>query len=77
MLSELILPLAVIYNITELHTPDYILIYMSMEPWRNDNDRVKTKNAEKNLSQCHFVNHKFHTDWPRCNPGPLWWETGD
>jgi hypothetical protein len=40
----------------------------------NDIDRGKPKNSEKNLSQCHFVNHKSHTDWPGREPGPpRWW----
>jgi hypothetical protein len=29
------------------------------EPRWNDIDRGKPKNSEKNLSQCHFVHHKF------------------
>jgi hypothetical protein len=29
----------------------------------------KAKNSVKNLSQCHFVNHKTHMDWPVANPG--------
>jgi hypothetical protein len=33
-------------------------------------DRRKPKNSEKNLSQCHFVNHKSHMDWPGRKPGP-------
>ena len=37
----------------------------------------KTKYFEKNLTQCHVVHHKSHTDWPEVQPGPLWWQTGD
>jgi hypothetical protein len=33
----------------------------------------KTENSEKNLFQCHFVQHKYHTDWL----GPTQWEAGD
>jgi hypothetical protein len=29
----------------------------------------KPKNSEKNLSQCHFVRHKFHWIDPGTNPG--------
>jgi hypothetical protein len=46
--------------------------------WRwNDIDRGKPKNSEKNLSQCHFVHNKSHTDWPDREPGTSRWETGD
>jgi hypothetical protein len=37
----------------------------------------KLKNQDKNLSQCHFVNHKSHMDWPRHEPMPLQWGAGD
>jgi hypothetical protein len=36
------------------------IIYENGEPWWNDTDKEKLKNSEKNLSQCHFVHHKFH-----------------
>lgn len=34
----------------------------------------KTKEVKENLAQCHFILHKSHVDWPRCEPKPLQWE---
>ena len=36
---------------------------MSVEHWRNDTDRRKSKYWQKNLSLRHFVPDKSHTDW--------------
>jgi hypothetical protein len=34
-----------------------------MEHWWNVIGRGKPKYPDKNLSQCHFVHHKFHMGW--------------
>jgi len=36
----------------------------------NDPDNGKSKYSVKNLSPCHFINHKFHMDWSRIEPKP-------
>ena len=42
----------------------------------NDTDKGKLQYLEKNLSQLHFVHHKYHMDWPGPEPGAQWWEAG-
>jgi hypothetical protein len=61
---------------------DYIALmkdewYVSMVHWWNDNERGKLKYPEKTLSQCHFVHHKSHTDWPGIVQVPPQWEAND
>jgi hypothetical protein len=41
------------------------------------NGQGKADNSEKNLSQCHFIHHKPHMDWPGIEPGPPQWKAGD
>jgi hypothetical protein len=43
----------------------------------NETDRGNPKYSEKNLSQCHFVDHKSHMDRPGIEPGPPQSEVGD
>jgi hypothetical protein len=61
--------------ISILRIPQIIWVWRVTVVWYVD--RRKPKNSEKNLSQCHFVHHKSHMDWPGCEPGPPRWEAGD
>jgi hypothetical protein len=38
--------------------------------WYNS-DSEELKYLSKNLSQCHFVHHKYHMDWLGIEPGRL------
>jgi hypothetical protein len=46
---------------------------MSVEHSWNDSDSEKPQYSDKNLSQCHFVNHKSHMDWPGIEIRPPQW----
>ena len=49
---------------------------MSVERWYSNSDR-EPRCSEKNLSQCHFVHHRFYMDWPGIEPRTLHLEAGD
>jgi hypothetical protein len=57
-----------------VHPPDDAWIWREIVElhWQG-----KQKNSEKNLSQCLFVHHKFHMDWPGHVPRPLQWEANN
>jgi hypothetical protein len=52
------------------------VLFLVMEHQWNETDRGRPKYSGKNLSQCHFANHKSHVDWPGIEPGPPGWEAG-
>jgi hypothetical protein len=43
-----------------------------MENWWKDADRGRPKHWEKNQSQCYYVHHKLHMDWPGIEPRSLY-----
>lgn len=42
--------------------------------WLCSTERAKPKYSEKNLCQCHFAQHKPHTDCPGIEPRPPMWQ---
>jgi hypothetical protein len=53
-----------------IHLSDDIWVWRATVEWYWQG---KPKNSERNLSQCHFVHHKFHMDWARREAGSSAW----
>jgi hypothetical protein len=52
------------------HTASVIDERISMEKgWETNGWSLKY--SERNVSRCHFVHHKYHTDWPGIEPAVL------
>jgi hypothetical protein len=46
----------------------FFSFFLVIEHRWNEIDREKPKYSRKNLSQCQFVHHKSHMDWPGIEP---------
>ena len=43
---------------------------MTVQHLWSDKDAEESKQSKKNLSHCHSVHHKYHTDLPENKRGP-------
>ena len=41
---------------------------MSVEQWWNGTDRGEQTDWKRKLPLCHFVQHKYHMEWPGIEP---------
>jgi hypothetical protein len=49
-----------IQHLLSLYSVGDIQVWMSVEHWWTDTDKVKPMSSDKILSQYHFTHHKFH-----------------